>query len=308
MLNGWNVTKTSFDHAWAGMEGSCLWAPSKSGLKLVCVMQTLYTEISSLRTLKNTSPEISTKLSVHELDFYTPLSIHEMASILPFPLSGLTRLQPWGFTTSEPELQLWWLTTSHHGHQVESECRYVMLRRPSFYYEPEAHILYLTVVSGFLISFVMGGAARAGWTSSFMHLLLQPPQYGPWHLPHAWAFVHKTTSFWVRNGTRLSARCHFTGPKKLSNSGPNPLPLALVMDMQCTYPKHYAGGCINHRCCYWYWLNPMRPKARELAQHGGPPGWLEESEPAGCDYVRNGRSMPPALIHHMPSHCGPHQG
>ncbi len=26
MLNGWNVTKTSFDHAWAGMEESCLWA------------------------------------------------------------------------------------------------------------------------------------------------------------------------------------------------------------------------------------------------------------------------------------------
>jgi hypothetical protein len=26
---------------------------------------------------------------------------------------------------------------------------------------------------------------------------------------------------------------------------------------------------------------PMRPKARVLAQHGGPPGWLEESNPAG---------------------------
>jgi hypothetical protein len=25
----------------------------------------------------------------------------------------------------------------------------------------------------------------------------------------------------------------------------------------------------------------MRPKARGLAQHGGPPGWLEESDPAG---------------------------
>jgi hypothetical protein len=35
----------------------------------------------------------------------------------------------------------------------------------------------------------------------------------------------------------------------------------------------------------------MRPKARGLAQHGGPAGWLEESEPAGCD----GRSMPPTL-------------
>ncbi len=25
----------------------------------------------------------------------------------------------------------------------------------------------------------------------------------------------------------------------------------------------------------------MRPKARGLAQHGGTPGWLEESDPAG---------------------------
>jgi hypothetical protein len=40
---------------------------------------------------------------------------------------------------------------------------------------------------------------------------------------------------------------------------------------------------------------PMRPKARGLAQHGGPPGWLEESDPAGCDFLHDGRSMPPAL-------------
>jgi hypothetical protein len=31
---------------------------------------------------------------------------------------------------------------------------------------------------------------------------------------------------------------------------------------------------------------PMRPKSRGLAQHGGPPGGLEESDPAGCDFVR----------------------
>ncbi len=45
----------------------------------------------------------------------------------------------------------------------------------------------------------------------------------------------------------------------------------------------------------------MRPKARWLAQHGGPPGWLEESDPAGCDFVRDGRSVPPALKvpHHL---------
>ncbi len=28
-------------------------------------------------------------------------------------------------------------------------------------------------------------------------------------------------------------------------------------------------------------LQYMRPKARGLAQHGGPPGWLKESDPAG---------------------------
>jgi hypothetical protein len=26
---------------------------------------------------------------------------------------------------------------------------------------------------------------------------------------------------------------------------------------------------------------PMKLKARGLAKHGGPPGWLEESDPAG---------------------------
>ena len=39
----------------------------------------------------------------------------------------------------------------------------------------------------------------------------------------------------------------------------------------------------------------MRPKARGLAQHGGPSGWLEESDQQGFNFVRDGRSMPPAL-------------
>jgi hypothetical protein len=26
LLDGWNVTETSFDHSWAGMEESCFWA------------------------------------------------------------------------------------------------------------------------------------------------------------------------------------------------------------------------------------------------------------------------------------------
>ncbi len=39
----------------------------------------------------------------------------------------------------------------------------------------------------------------------------------------------------------------------------------------------------------------MRPKARGLAQHGGPPGLLEKSDPAGCDFVRDGRAVPPVF-------------
>ncbi len=44
----------------------------------------------------------------------------------------------------------------------------------------------------------------------------------------------------------------------------------------------------------------ISPKARGLAQHGGPPGWLEErSDPADCEFVRDGRSMPPAMPWHL---------
>jgi hypothetical protein len=39
----------------------------------------------------------------------------------------------------------------------------------------------------------------------------------------------------------------------------------------------------------------MRPTARGFAQHGGPPGWLDEKDPAGRDLVRDGQSMPSAL-------------
>ncbi len=40
----------------------------------------------------------------------------------------------------------------------------------------------------------------------------------------------------------------------------------------------------------------MRRKARGLARHGGgPPGWLEESGPAGYDFVLDERSIPPEV-------------
>ncbi len=43
----------------------------------------------------------------------------------------------------------------------------------------------------------------------------------------------------------------------------------------------------------------MSPKVRGLTQHGGLPGRLEESDPAGCDFVRDGRSMPLALTDYL---------
>jgi hypothetical protein len=52
-------------------------------------------------------------------------------------------------------------------------------------------------------------------------------------------------------------------------------------------------SCRGGECKGWCW--PMRPKARALAQHGGPLGWMKESDPVIlCD----GRSMPPALTDH----------
>jgi hypothetical protein len=61
--------------------------------------------------------------------------------------------------------------------------------------------------------------------------------------------------FWAPNGTRLSARCHFTGPKKPPRiPGPNPLLLTLILDIP--HPKHYARGCINHGCINSYHADP----------------------------------------------------
>jgi hypothetical protein len=32
-------------------------------------------------------------------------------------------------------------------------------------------------------------------------------------------------------------------------------------------------------------VDAMRPKGRETTQHGSPPGWLEENDPAGRDLL-----------------------
>ncbi len=107
-----------------------------------------------------------------------------------------------------------------------------------------------------------------------------PPPPTEWSLkPPSWALVHKTTYapmiytalcimfcmhsylllgqvggvghwkswvFWASNGTHLSARCHFTGPKNSQFPGPPPLP---------SHPKHYARGCIYHRCIKSYFIS-----------------------------------------------------
>jgi hypothetical protein len=49
--------------------------------------------------------------------------------------------------------------------------------------------------------------------------------------------------------------------------------------------------CQNYLTCYIPLVShaPMRPNARGLAKHGGPPDWLEESDPAGVIlYVMDG--------------------
>jgi hypothetical protein len=49
-------------------------------------------------------------------------------------------------------------------------------------------------------------------------------------------------------------------------------------------------------------MGPNEAKARRLAQHGGPPGWLEEIDLAGCDFVRDGSWMVHAACPDGPHH------
>jgi hypothetical protein len=62
---------------------------------------------------------------------------------------------------------------------------------------------------------------------------------------------------------------------------------SLVLDL-VKLKETYAGKCSES----FYVIK----KARGLVQHGGPPGWLEESDPVGVsDFVRDGRAVPPAF-------------
>ncbi len=109
-----------------------------------------------------------------------------------------------------------------------------------------------------------------------------PPPPSVWALkPPSWALVHKNTYapmiytalcimflmhaypflgqvgggwplnsrvFWAPNGTRLSAQCHFTGPKKLPNSRaqhPTPCPCNGYAHIQ-----NIIHGCINDAATY----------------------------------------------------------
>jgi hypothetical protein len=75
--------------------------------------------------------------------------------------------------------------------------------------------------------------------------------------------------FWAPNGTRLSARCHFTGPKKLSISRAQPPPTCLSYGC-CPHEKHYARGRINHRCINSYYQKIQRLHGPEDIDYSVP--------------------------------------
>ncbi len=117
------------------------------------------------------------------------------------------------------------------------ECNYEI-------YAPEAHIMYLTVSTWFLISFVKGGSCPSR-VIKFLYAPAPPLVYKTTYTPmiytalcirflmHAYPLLGqvggggdpwKSQVFWAPNGNRLSALCHFTGPKKLSISRAHPPP------------------------------------------------------------------------------------
>jgi hypothetical protein len=51
--------------------------------------------------------------------------------------------------------------------------------------------------------------------------------------PYVMLYMHANRLFWAPNGTHLTARCHFKGPKKVLISRP--------------HQKHYVQGHINPR-------------------------------------------------------------
>jgi hypothetical protein len=75
------------------------------------------------------------------------------------------------------------------------------------------------------------------WDDTRVFYIHPPPPPHPWNHTCSWspalssylllctgASLYAPRVFWAPNGTRLSAQCHFTGPKKLSNSRAQPPP------------------------------------------------------------------------------------
>ncbi len=83
----------------------------------------------------------------------------------------------------------------------------------------------------------------------------------------AFFYARYSSLFWAPNGTRLSARCHFTGPKKVSISRAQP-PFTCLRNWCCPHQKHYAQGHINHRCMNSYFVctEPVRYAAEISAR------------------------------------------
>ncbi len=98
------------------------------------------------------------------------------------------------------------------------------------FYVPERSFMHLTVSCWFLIS--------SGWVGGWGGNSRRGRSEG------------KSRVFWAPNSTRLSARCHFTMPKKLSIS------FAQVMDAaRIKSITHGARGRINHRCINSYFIS-----------------------------------------------------
>ncbi len=134
----------------------------------------------------------------------------------------------------------------------------------------EAHYVYHTVSSWFLIKFAMGGgggrAARAGRLNYFMHLLPHHPRPTVWALkPPSWALVQKTTSapmiytalcimFWMRayciSITWASGRG--LGPGNLKFSGPQ-MGLAYRLDAISQGPKNSRFPGQIGQFLFWLW-------------------------------------------------------
>ncbi len=120
-----------------------------------------------------------------------------------------------------------------------------------------------------------------------------------------WQLVHLLCVYQTRNCVDVDWRYPPLPP--LSCIGWGSFTIAstcgIIMGTDCHFFFFPGDLCIQTISVYnantvYMISQPMRPKARGLALHGGSPGWLEESDPAGCDFVRDGRSMPPALTHH----------